>query len=170
MASSLLVLLAINLTEPRSAVPDDVQVSWIDLSVNYTNAPMGATPPLAISFLYGLGIGSNGSASILSISAPSGSVVWMDMSIDYTELGAGAPPNCSADAVSISSPFAITVFSGGVFGQVWSSHPLPLNLTGETAESGGSASAGLDMNITLPSQNGVYVPAAVLDVNCSQYN
>ena len=157
-------------TRPRG--PTDVLVNGANLLSNYTNAPAGKTLTNLFQYYIAWFNATGESPTVTSIQASAGSVVEFSMSI-WDDLFAppGVPPsgfpvNCSVNGILAVPPFAIASLEGQ-FKDGWNAQPFPLNFSGETEYS--NTPALLTLNVTLPSQNGVYTPTFVLDITCEQY-
>ncbi len=153
--------------ETRAGGPTGVVANGAELRFNYTNAPVGQT--FTNVFYYGMAWfnGGNESPSATSIQAPAGSVVRLLLEIVDDRFPPGVPVNCSVNGIAALPPFAIVSLEGQFKTGLWNPQPFPLNFSGESQLS--DPSALLALNVTLPSQNGVYTPAFVLDITCEQY-
>lgn len=148
--------------------PTDVSVNGVTIVSNYTNLPAGKTPPSVFGFYIAWGSGENESPSVASIHAPAGSEVWLHLLIDDDRYSAsGAAANCSVNGINALAPFVIPSLEAQFKSGAWTSHPFPLNFSGETEAY--NPPANLVLNVTLPAQDGVYTPTLVVDISCEQY-
>ncbi len=153
--------------ETRAGGPTGVVANGADLRFNYTNAPVGQTFTNVFGYTLAWFNGWNESPSVGSIQAPAGSVVRLLLEISDDRFPPGVPVNCSVNGIVTLPPFAIVSLEGQFKSGLWNAQPFPLNFSGESDLS--NPPALLALNVTLPSQNGVYTPVYVLDITCEQY-
>ncbi len=153
--------------ETQASGPTDVLVNGANLGFNYTNVPAGKTATNVFEYAGAWFNATGESPSGWTIQAPAGSAVRLGLTIYEDLFPPGVPVNCSVNGIVALSPFAIVSLEAQFKSGVWSAHPFPLNFSGENYLSNPPASVML--NVTLPSQNGVYTPTFVFDITCEQY-